>query len=199
MTLANSTISANTALGNGGGIYNSYAPGLIISHSTIVSNTADSDSDNDGDGGGIFRYDGLITASNSIIALNVDRSPLVGTIHPDVSGQISGNHNNLLSSAAGAAGTIGTGTDIVTTTVNLGPLANNGGNTQTHALLNGSPAIDAGDNAACAAAPINNLDQRGQARNIALADGNGDGTITCDIGAFELLRALIRIPLISKQ
>jgi hypothetical protein len=78
-------------------------------------------------------------------------------------------------------------------------LANNGGNSQTHALLDGSPAIDAGDNAACAAPPVNNVDQRGQPRHIALADGNGDGTITCDIGAFELLRALIRIPIIFKQ
>lgn len=58
----------------------------------------------------------------------------------------------------------------------LGPLANNGGATPTHALLPGSPAIDTGMN--CQAA-----DQRGQARP---TDGNGDGYYQCDIGAFEV-------------
>jgi uncharacterized repeat protein (TIGR01451 family)/CSLREA domain-containing protein len=55
----------------------------------------------------------------------------------------------------------------------LGPLANNGGPTDTRALLAGSPAINAGTNAGCPAA-----DQRGTARP--QAD-------TCDIGAFELV------------
>lgn len=59
----------------------------------------------------------------------------------------------------------------------LGPLANNGGSTLTHMPLAGSPAIDAGSNAACQA-----VDQRGAARP---ADGDGDGTATCDIGAVE--------------
>jgi hypothetical protein len=62
---------------------------------------------------------------------------------------------------------------------------NNGGLTQTYALLADSPAIDAGNPGApgsggfaCAA-----IDQRGFNR---LQDGNGDGTDRCDIGAFEL-------------
>ena len=46
----------------------------------------------------------------------------------------------------------------------LGPLADNGGPTQTMALLPGSPAIDAADNECRAAAPVNNLDQRRQSR-----------------------------------
>ena len=58
----------------------------------------------------------------------------------------------------------------------LGSLQNNGGATQTIALLPGSRAIDAGDNAVCAAAPVNNRDQRGMVR----PQGH-----TCDIGAFE--------------
>jgi uncharacterized repeat protein (TIGR01451 family) len=53
----------------------------------------------------------------------------------------------------------------------LGPLANNGGPTDTHALLAGSPAIDAGDSANCPSP-----DQRGVSRP--QAEG-------CDIGAFE--------------
>ena len=52
----------------------------------------------------------------------------------------------------------------------LGPLADNGGPTQTHALLDDSPAINAGDAASC---PL--TDQRGQKRS----DGK------CDIGAYE--------------
>jgi hypothetical protein len=50
--------------------------------------------------------------------------------------------------------------------------------------LTGSPAIDAADNAICAAAPVNNLDQRGQVRP---ADGDVDGTVVCDIGAYALI------------
>jgi hypothetical protein len=60
---------------------------------------------------------------------------------------------------------------------NLGPLANNGSSTLTHALLAGSPAIDAGNNATCLA-----TDQRGISRPL---DGNGDSSAVCDIGAVE--------------
>ncbi|HEX7101552.1 MAG TPA: choice-of-anchor Q domain-containing protein [Nitrolancea sp.] len=59
----------------------------------------------------------------------------------------------------------------------LGPLASNGGPTQTMALLPGSPAIDAGEDTVCAASPVNGLDQRGYTR---------PAGSPCDIGAFEL-------------
>jgi len=58
----------------------------------------------------------------------------------------------------------------------LGELTDNGGPTQTLALLPGSAAIDSGNDTICAASPINNLDQRGYMRPV------GDH---CDIGAFE--------------
>jgi len=61
----------------------------------------------------------------------------------------------------------------------IGPLDDNQGPTLTHALLEGSPAIDTGsDDDECP-----NNDQRGSIRP---ADGDENGTFICDIGAFEL-------------
>ncbi len=57
-------------------------------------------------------------------------------------------------------------------------LANNGGPTQTIALLAGSPAINAGDESVCSAPPVNNLDQRGYVRP-------GAPATSCSIGAYE--------------
>ncbi|MEW5985921.1 MAG: choice-of-anchor Q domain-containing protein, partial [Chloroflexota bacterium] len=67
----------------------------------------------------------------------------------------------------------------------LGPLQDNGGPTFTHTLLSGSPAIDMGHPAGCTDQRQNVLtvDQRGETRP---ADGDGNGTATCDVGAFEL-------------
>ena len=61
----------------------------------------------------------------------------------------------------------------------LGLLANNGGFTKTHALGEGSPAIDVGnpDPVTCPS-----TDQR---RHLRPLDGNGDGTAICDMGAYE--------------
>ena len=75
------------------------------------------------------------------------------------------------------------GTAIITDDPFLGPLADNGGFTQTHALGAGSSAIDAGDPSFCPA-----TDQRGVVRPI----GSG-----CDIGAYEY-EPRIFLPLIIK-
>ena len=66
----------------------------------------------------------------------------------------------------------------------LGPLQNNGGPTQTHALLPGSPAIDAGNSFGCRdnLGALLATDQRGFFRT---ADGDSNGTARCDIGAYE--------------
>ncbi len=58
----------------------------------------------------------------------------------------------------------------------LGLLANNRGDTQTHALLSNSPLIDAGNNTICSAPPIGGSDQRGESH---------EGV--CDIGAYEFI------------
>jgi hypothetical protein len=67
--------------------------------------------------------------------------------------------------------------DLGNTDPQLGLLADNGGPTDTHALLPGSPAIDAGINANCP-----DEDQRFIARP---QDGDGDATAVCDIGSYE--------------
>jgi hypothetical protein len=73
-------------------------------------------------------------------------------------------------------------TDILNTDPLLAPLQLNGGQTPTHALLCGSPAIDKGKNLSG-----DTTDQRGSSRtfeNTGIANATGgDGT---DIGAFEL-------------
>ncbi|WP_168537082.1 S-layer family protein, partial [Anabaena sp. UHCC 0253] len=167
-TITNSTISGNngTVLG---GIFN--AGTATITSSTITNNS--------GDGvGGLLNDDGagaITTAQNSIIAGNT------GTDASDISGEVIGDGNNLIGSLIGASGTIGTGSDITfesggITDISqvLAALADNGGATQTHALVSGSAAINAGDNTLI---PVDiTTDQRGITRTI------GD---TVDIGAYE--------------
>jgi len=79
--------------------------------------------------------------------------------------------------------TCGSATVATTAQINLQPLANNGGPTQTMALGGGSVAIDAGDETVCAAPPVNEFDQRGVDRPF---DGDGDHIAICDTGAYEL-------------
>jgi hypothetical protein len=72
----------------------------------------------------------------------------------------------------------------------LGPLQNNGGPTFTMEPGPGSAAIDAGDDAICAAPPVNNLDQRGITR---------PAGAHCDIGAVERLPFRKWLPTILSQ
>ena len=111
-------------------------------------------------------------------------TPAEGSINPDCSGTFSSQGHNLIGRNDGCSGfTNGVNGDKVgsgASPINplLGALANYGGPTQTHALIPGSPAIDAGNplppgggGFACAG-----TDQRGVARPQGAA---------CDIGAVE--------------
>jgi len=121
-----------------------------------------------GAGGGITNA-GTAKLTNTIVARNT------ATTDPDVSGALSfsSQGNNLIGDTSGSSGW--SASDLLNQDPLFGPLQNNGGPTNTHALLQGSPAIDAA-NTSCRF-----TDQRGFTR----ADGDADGTVTCDIGAFE--------------
>jgi hypothetical protein len=101
---------------------------------------------------------------------------------PDVSGTVISSDHDLIGDGAGSSLINGVNGDQVGTDASpinplLGPLQNNGGPTQTMALLAGSPAIDKGDNNAPG---LPKTDQRGFPRII-----NGGISNTVDIGAFE--------------
>ncbi|MBH8564824.1 cadherin-like domain-containing protein [Nostoc sp. CENA67] len=173
LTVTNSTISGNTAASrNGGGLI---VGGVItLISSTITNNTAGNA------GGGVAAFFGTTTAQNTIIAGNFDTSNQA----PDISGNITGDANNLIGSLTGTSGTIGTGSDITfasagITNINqvLAALANNGGTTQTHALVAGSAAINAGNNALVPSGVT--TDQRGTGFNRISRN-------TVDIGAYEV-------------
>ena len=152
-TLTNVTVSGNSANSGGGGVFNSGGTATLV-NVTLGDNTATA-------GGGISNVAGTTTLTNTLIT---------GSTGGNCSGTITSGGSNLDSGSTCAFAGAG---DLSNQDPLLGVLANNGGATQTRALSAGSPAIDAGSNAACPA-----TDQRGAARPFPAA-GN------CDIGAFE--------------
>jgi len=171
----------------GGGIANLAGASLIAVNSTISGNTADDQ------GGGIansgtgstFEIRNSTIANNVAVAgagiHNLGTGSLLNTIL--VNGQSTGNCAGLPPTSlghnieSGAACFLGEQGDRNNLDPMLGNLVLNGGNSFTHALLVGSPAIDAGDDANCP-----EYDQR---HHIRPADGNMDQEARCDIGAFE--------------
>lgn len=180
-TLVNTTISDNEAANGAGGLKVAGGSTTLL-NVTIANNRADT-ADRGGFGGGVWRSAGDLMVRNSIIAGNAD----VGTIAEgnDCFGFITSLEHSLLQdtvdcSVVSMNGAI-TGMDPL-----LGPLADHGGPTDTHSLLAGSPAIDAGDPNGCADADGGPLtsDQRGAPRPF---DGDADGVPVCDMGAVEFV------------
>ena len=185
--LTNSTVSGNSTMAAGacgGGIYVSGV--VTLNQSTVTSNQSMSN------GGGIYQQrtldDHPLAITDSIIAGNTVGA---GGVGPDLApdpGSVLTVNSSLIGVADGLviAGNVGglnqTGTAAAPLDPLLGPLANNGGPTATHALLAGSPAIDAGNPAF--GGLVN--DQRG-APFARLLDGDSNGSTIIDIGAYELV------------
>jgi len=161
-TFSNSTVSGNMATTDGGGIFTVVGT-TNLNNSTVSDNSA-------ANGGGILNaIFGEFVLSNSLIA----NSSGEDCLNDDPSATVQFTGKSLIED-----GSCGANTDVnsLTGDPKLGALASNGGSTKTHALLIGSPAIDIADDAICAAAPVNGIDQRGILR----PQGN-----QCDIGAYE--------------
>jgi Zn-dependent metalloprotease len=201
LTLNNSLVNGNVS-SLGGGIYSNGS--ITINNSSISGNSASTTPGRDGSGGGIYSFSGIgsnvilrnstvtnnsasvvaggiaagsaVTIINSIIARNS------ATTGPDCSGSMNSGGYNLLGNNSGCTFNETTGDKVGTAAVPINPrlrdLQDNGGSTFTHALMAGSPAINAGNPAAPGSGGNACLgtDQRGIARP--------DGA-RCDIGAYE--------------
>lgn len=169
MTINNSTLTGNNAIG---ALYTAYAYGggisnggtLTVSNSTISGNS--SGPLTLGHGGGIS---GSATIQNSIVSNNSGGN---------CSGTMTSKGYNLSSDSTCNFNDTG---DMKNVDPALGPLQNNGGPTQTMALLPGSAAIDGGNPNGCTdnAGHLLKTDQRGEPRP------DSEDTSGCDIGAYE--------------
>ncbi len=178
LNITNSTFSGNTASFSGGAIVTNGNPTVSLVNSTVSGNTASGGFF----GGGVCNSasTGTFTVTNTILSANTG-----GAGTGNCAGTITNGGYNISDDASCSFGT-STGANGQTigdsVTPDLGPLASNGGPTQTFALLPNSPAIDAVPLAdSCPA-----TDQRGFPR----PDPEDAGT-ACDIGAYESSPAII--------
>ena len=201
LTVTNSTISGNSAAG-GGGISNLTSGGdatLMVTNCTISENSGDYDG---GDGIANYAYEGdaTLTITNSTLSGNSAGYHGGGILNDAFNAGFAGVETGNTIFDAGSSGenifnSAGTVTslgynvssddgggyltglgDQINTDPMLGPLQGNGGPTFTHALLQGSPAIDAGDPNFT---PPPFYDQRGPG-----FDRIANGRI--DVGSFEV-------------
>ena len=159
--LTNVTFSGNIASLSGGGMINEQSS-PVLTNVTFSHNSATS-------GGGIYNIGSSPTLKNVLIANSLAGGDCV---NDGASVLNSNSSHNIIEGINKSCGlTHGANSNIIGLDPLLGPLADNGGFTQTHALLPDSPAINAGT---CSNAPT--TDQRGVAR---------PQDIQCDIGAYE--------------
>jgi hypothetical protein len=167
LSLVNCTVANNEARYTGG-IENRKV--LTIVNSTISHNKGNYEC------GGVFNS-GSVSLANTIIALNIVTDTSFGGV-PDVDGTVNSLGYNLIGNTKGINGWVST--DLHNVDPKLAPLGNNGGPTQTMALMPGSPALNAGS-ASIPGVAVPKIDQRGALRGPAGLDA-GDSP---DIGAFE--------------
>ena len=165
MTVNNSTVAGNSAAGtSGGGIYNSPYGTLSLTNATIAYNYS-------GQNGGGLLNAGTTTMTNTIVALNTDGLDQTPGDADDIytTGGTTTATYSLIGYSSNSGVTSAGGNILNPGTVGLSTLGNNGGLTETIALLSGSPALDAGGGSFLSA------DQHGNSR--------GE---TPDIGAYQL-------------
>jgi CSLREA domain-containing protein len=168
VTLTNSTVSGNSADGAGGGIKIDGPASATLTNSTVTRNSAQV-----GGGLSVGGEDASLRFTNSIVAQNTaSTGPDVLDAGPE---RGAGARFSLIGDGSGNFITNTNGNQVGSADApidpKLGPLAQNGGPTRTHALLAESPAIDAASDPECPAA-----DQRGVPRPQGAA---------CDIGSYE--------------
>lgn len=179
LQVVNSTISGNRADGNGGGLYVPGGASMVLRSSTIYGNQADADGDGNGYGGGFAETAGLTVSFTNV--LNVGNSS--ASITPTSSAYDCYSGPNFFPRYTLQGQPLGPldclvgfnpGTNLVSSDPKVDPvLAYNGGQTPTHNLLAGSPAIGAGGTAAPDECPA--IDQNGVGRPAG----------SCDIGAVQ--------------
>jgi predicted outer membrane repeat protein len=191
LTVSDSTLSGNTSYGAGGGINNTgaltidestlsgnaAAGGGGLAHggsatATLTSTTVTANRDNTGAGGGLsITTPESVTLHNSIVAGNS-----WGATASDIGGAVYDNSTFNLIGTGGSGGLVSGDVfhnQVGVSDPGLGPLADNGGPTQTHALLAGSPALNTGDQYL-----IPNPDQRGNVRGRYVSIGAYDPNVT---------------------
>ena len=179
--IEDTTVSGNSAL-TGGGLYiaSASADKIAIQNSTIVSNSATSH------GGGLMLgagVNGTLALTNTIIANNsaISETDLGNTL-----GQFQLRYD--LVEVTGTATITNAGGNLFGLDPRLGPLADNGGPTQTHLPQDNSPVLDAGDPAF---APPPSTDQRGQPR---VTGGRIDmGAVEVSTGAVQLTTSSFQV------
>jgi predicted outer membrane repeat protein len=173
VTSDNSTFARNLADDEGGAFYQD-GGSTILKNSTVGRNSAGVG------GGGIRNTGGTVTLENSMVAATVAGGDCSGAIASGDYNLDSDNSCNLIAPG-----------DVPNSDPLLGPLQDNGGDTFTLALQDGSPAIDAGS------CPGTLADQRGFWRPV---DRPGIVNVEdgCDIGAFEVQVNVVYFPVVSR-
>ncbi len=174
VVIENSTISGNTASNQGGGLNVHYVSATVdVRHSTIAANSAANA------GGGIYLYQDSINLDQTIVADNT-----VGGSAGDLDGGGTFNARYSLIEAPSTANITDNGGNVFNKDPQLGPLADNGGPTQTQLPAATSPAVNAGDPAFT---PPPATDQRG-------VDFPRVADVRIDIGAVERQPEIAAVP-----
>lgn len=196
LSIVNSTISGNDAFRSGGGIFVSGPARFLLVNSTVTNNTATGNIAGESTGGIHHVNAGDVILHNSIVAGNFASEFPDLRLGIDVGDSVLNNligDNTGVNLAAAPVGTPDANGNLVGTPASpinpvLGALGDNGGPTQTHALLVGSPALDTGNNALALnlANVALDFDQRGMGFPRVV-------NTTVDMGAYEAVAGGERI------